>query len=150
MSSPSFTFRQDASTALLALKRFVRGTLKPLGMGLLSLMLILRMSPHLPAAAALPETIFPEAIFPEATLPEAIADTTQPSIPVPAQSLGLSGQNSRQQQGPSQTTQSDPVRSVAMPSHLLQAQMTHHYLTGARLSIPETIHSEGASLGGSR
>ncbi len=117
-----------ASFALLAIKRFMRGPLRQLGISLASLMILLNVGVHTPEAIAPALTSqFAPALTNQVAAPTVTAtDVTQTqthplSRLTPTQSAKVSGQPTAEQ-------------------HLLSARMTHHRLTGARLSLP-TAHN---------
>ena len=96
------------STALLGLKRFIRGTLRQLGIGLTALMIVLNLGVHTPEL------------------------TVQPHSDHAAARTENSAQDDQleRDQGPSARKRTHTL--------LVGARMTHHHLTSARLSIPNT------------
>lgn len=109
------------STALLALKRFVRGPLRQMGIGVVSLMLILGMSVQVPteeSAKGVTEHTMSNTALANTTL---AVQSTQQTTAVRPISNGTAHTTSHQ---------------LSKPSQLLSAHMTHHRLTSARFSIP--------------
>jgi hypothetical protein len=108
----------NTSTALLALKRFVRGTLRQVGMGLVSLMVILNLGTHAPNPSQLP----PIEIF--------ATELTPAHPPIHSQDAQL--------------LDLDPTIFAAHAMHhpieprierRIGRGITYHHLTSARLSI---------------
>ncbi|MEO1396496.1 MAG: hypothetical protein AAFV90_26715 [Cyanobacteria bacterium J06634_5] len=128
MAHPSTFTSAQLPTALLAVKRFMRGTLRQLGIGLVSLMLILGMSVDSPPGI-LANTALTNSAQPRASV---LARAT--SNPLPANREA--GHPSFD--GASEPLSADSVTQVTRPSHMLRANMTHHHLTSARMSIPSS------------
>jgi hypothetical protein len=115
----------STSTALLALKRFVRGTFRQVGMGLVSLMVILNLGMHAPERSPAPAT---EVLATEILATEILANELTP--PHPAIQLIHS------------TAAHATHHSV---KRRIGRGITYHHLTSARLSIstppPQSIIS---------
>ena len=114
------------SSALLALRRFVRGTLRQLGIGVLSLVVILSMSPH-------------AATGPEFNSNDLKADSHSLSKPVFALEPLRWQPSQPLLQADVLMTETDTATSEQFPG--LQPRMTQHRLTSARLSVP--VFKEG-------
>lgn len=128
MSHPSPLTPTQLPTALLAVKRFMRGPLRQLGIGLVSLMLILGMSVN-----SQPDILANTALTDPAQ-PQTSVLTRSALNPLPAKrEAGHSAF-----EGTFEPLPADSVTQVTRPSHMLRANMTHHHLTGARMSIPSS------------
>ncbi|MEL6813608.1 MAG: hypothetical protein AAFP03_02195 [Cyanobacteria bacterium J06598_3] len=103
------------STALLALNRFVRGPLRQMGIGIVSLMLVLGVSVQMPTEGGM-------AGLDGGASPALSAMESLPKAPA----VRLAQRD----------TADAMSHELSKPSHLLSAHMTHHRLTGARFSIP--------------
>lgn len=129
MSNYLPSLEDDSSTALLALRRFIRGTLRQVGLGLMSLVLILNLSA--PATA-------------EGTA----ADWVQRAVHRVSTSEQSSGSKGSVLRGsvPERLLKESSSAAVEKPFHLLKPRMTHHRLTRARLFIPPATEQIVASL----
>jgi hypothetical protein len=130
----------STSPALLALKRFVRGTFRQVGMGLVSLMVILNLGMHAPERSLATEILATEILATEITPPHLA--TTQP-IHSTQDSITGSSQDA-------QLVERDLSTSAAHTTHhsvkrRIGRGITYHHLTSARLSIstppPQSIIS---------
>ncbi|MGC1308208.1 MAG: hypothetical protein WA885_13355 [Phormidesmis sp.] len=110
--------------AMLSIKRFVRGTLRQCGIGLLSLIVILSVGGHVllevPEADSIDSFKASRLSVVRASLPtSALSDSAH-------QPAGL------------EFSTADPLPGAKEPVRMLLPKMTHHRLTGARLSVPAT------------
>lgn len=112
------------SPALLALKRFAKSTLRQVGIGLMSLMIVLNLGVHAPGAVS--SQAAPHGHTHSHTGHPQTVQTTEA------------------RRGPATHRQSTH-KKVHPPALLLGASMTHHHLTSARLSIPTTPEQTIAS-----
>jgi hypothetical protein len=110
--------------ALLALKRFVRKTLRHLGWALASIMMIWGLNAHGAASTDSSQVqgvykgVYNSSSSAHLLTTEGTPNSLQPSLSQP----------------------------LTKPFQLLTPRMTQHRLTGARLSIPSTIEQTVASL----
>ncbi len=117
---------ESSSTALLALKRFVKSTLKQVGIGLVSLMTVLNLSMHAPERS--PSNL--SSNIAELTA-EPTHSTSQPAFGqsayalVPSDSLAALASQA-------------PIVSLPLERRIERRMgrgITYHHVTGARLSI---------------
>lgn len=120
-----------SSRSLLALKRFLRGSFRHIGVACLALVLVLNVTMQTPSAAA------ESGIEGEPS----IALQSAPEISVSPTSILPTGERSE-----SLTS----VRSATLAPVLLQPHLTHHRLTSARLSVPHASEQQIASLASPR
>ncbi len=122
------SFTPDTATrfspALLALKRFARGTLQQLGIGLTALLIVLNLGTSTPA----PSTVQPA--------PQASAQNLNTAKNDPSHSLKSTSDLDRTQ----------PAQVTVSPALMLEASMTQHHLTRARLIIPITTERPVVSM----
>ncbi|MGB3296009.1 MAG: hypothetical protein WBB01_23750 [Phormidesmis sp.] len=132
MSDYSFSTTAAYSPALLALKRFVRGTLRQVGIGVISLMVILSMSTH-------PVTSVPHSREspPESSLPTVSVLHSQPQY---------RASQSVQHFAESETAAPSSSAAALEPFPGLRARMVRPSLTTARLSVPESTEQAITSL----
>jgi len=128
-------FDYPSSPALIALRRFVSGTLRPVGLGLMSLILILNIAGRTPVANTFtPQDIPVTTHSLTSSLVSSLGKPSakvKPQIPSTAATLSpLSATATTVQQSSASTTL--PLR----PHRLLHSKMTAHRLTSARLSVP--------------
>ncbi|MGB7087776.1 MAG: hypothetical protein WBD47_19620 [Phormidesmis sp.] len=122
MSNFSAFNTEAPSLSLLALKRFVNGTLRQIGIGVVSLILVLNISTYLSQPA--PQSEFSPQLSSE--------QASQTADTLPADESPLQTPHSK-------ASHLQPSHSQVFPfsdSHVVSASLTHHHLTGARLSIP--------------
>lgn len=136
VSPHSFPPTAAYSPALLTLKRFVRGTLRQLGIGVVSLMVILSISGH-SAAGMLPEGDDFKA--------ESLSLSASTLHLQPREPLSSAASSAAQHLSRSDTETFEPG-ALSDPFPGLRARMLHHRLTSARLSVPELREPEIASL----
>ena len=136
------------SPALLALKRFIKGTLRQAAIGAMSLMIVLNLSTHAPGLAA--------GIASESSSFASIYSATQENLSQPVQrwaqgdaSDNVSDDASLEQSNRRPSAQTHSAIS-SRPRHSVIARMTHHHLTSARLSIPTASERAGVSVAGSQ
>lgn len=125
----------DSSLALLALRRFVRGTLRQVGLGLMSLVLILNLSA--------PATAKGTAVDLGQRVTHRVSTFEQPSQLRKPVSEGLMSEGLTSEQS---FKESSSDADLKKPFHLLKPRMTHHRLTSARLFIPSSTEQIVASL----
>lgn len=118
VSSHSLSTTPAYSPALLALKRFVRGALRQLGIGAVSLMVILSISAHSSASGLSSGGEFKAENL--SSLASTLHLQTQ-------RSLSPAGQHS---------SEPDTETSESFPG--FRSRMLRHRLTSARLSVPES------------
>lgn len=122
-----------ASSAILALKRFMRGPLRQLGIGLASLVILLNVGVHTPEVIASAPT---SQFTPEVTVTDVAQTNATHSSNVSTHQIStLTPKQSPKALGTSTTH-----------PHLLSARMTHHRLTGSRLSLPTSHNYAVAKL----
>lgn len=135
MSSHSFSTTAAYSPALLALKRFVRGVLKQLGMGVVSLMVILSISAHSSAGVLSNGGEFQA---------ESLASASKLHIQS-QRTLPAAAQHSSE---PDAKASESRAASESFPG--FRSRMLRHQLTSARLSVPESreqaIPLEGGAI----
>ena len=127
--------------ALLTIKRLVRRTLRQVGLSGLSLMLILGLTAHSPKAHALSSyatgqpssEVIVQPIYEKAN-ERADERTSHQNDKRPFQNVDFGGYSS--------ATSTQTLR----PHRLLSAKMTHHHLTGSRLTIPTSQAHRGINL----
>lgn len=135
--SPAADLRAGPTPALLALKRFTRKTLRHLGLGFASIMIVLGLN-H--GAAGIASDAHQAAASQKCTqISTQISTHTEP---LPAQGSSNSPPND---QISVNTATSD---ASVKPFYMLAPKMTNHRLTGARLSIPTATGQTVASLSG--
>ncbi len=113
--------------ALLALRRLVRGTLRQVGLAMMSLIVILNVAGHTPAA----DTVSPRENLSAATLP-------LPSLKTPFPENTFLETMSRDRHTATAAAQPSTTESAPAwrPHRSLHSKMTAHRLTSARLSLP--------------
>jgi hypothetical protein len=116
--------KKDSVPALLALKRFIRKTLRHLGVALASVMIILGLNAH---GAEHIDFSSPQ------DLSNNLSDNSSD-----AHFWVTTGTASSLSQSASQFIHQPASRPLSKPFQLLAPKMTQHRLTGARLSIPST------------
>ena len=126
------------SSALLALKRFMRGPLRQLGIGLASLVVLLNVGVHTPEALVSPTSQFAsKSNVTEVNVTE-VAKTNAPHSALNSTHSSNAIAHPLSTSTPQQSAKVSGT-STTHP-HLLSAHMTHHRLTGSRLSLP-TAHN---------
>lgn len=149
MTSPNSTlntcpFTGHFSPALLALKRFIRGTLRQAGIGAISLVIVLNLGTHSPALSA--------GVASESSSLASTYSATREDLSQPVQHLAQNNTSSNaslQKFSHRPSSQADSAVS-SCPSHSIIARMTHHHLTSARLSLPTTSERLSVSVAGAR
>lgn len=149
MTSPNPTLNTDCtsshySPALLALKRFIKGTLRQVGIGVISLVVVLNLGTHAPGWSI--------GMASGLSLSSSTDSATRENLSQPAQHLAqdkASDEASLKKfnRRPSFQAHSD---ISSHPRHTVSARMTHHHLTSARLSIPTASKRSGFSIAGAQ
>ncbi|MGD1898269.1 MAG: hypothetical protein ACFB16_15095 [Phormidesmis sp.] len=135
--SNEFSVKSDvpsgaSSVALLALKRFVRGTFQRVSLALVSLILMLNLtaptatSHHATALNVAAHPVPTQQLFSSTEVPSA---GSRPSH-FPAESVADTSINA------SMRAPTDGLNASSRPVNLLRSSLTHHRLTSARLLIP--------------
>ncbi len=118
---------ETTSMALLALKRFVRSTLRQVGIGLVSLMVILNLGTHGPERSP--------SSAPELTPAQAPAQVLSHSVSLRNTHLLVSTESLTPLASPL-TEDRIADRSEGLMARRMRRGITYHHLTGARLSLP--------------
>ena len=136
------------SPALLALKRFMRGTLRQAAIGAISLVIVLNLGTHAPSLSAgmasESSPFFQTYSATQENLSQSVQHWTQGDTSDDASDY-ISSQKFNQRP----SSQAHPAIS-SHPRHSVIARMTHHHLTSARLSIPTASERSGVSVAGSQ
>ncbi|MEL6939878.1 MAG: hypothetical protein AAFO84_11870 [Cyanobacteria bacterium J06598_1] len=122
---------ESTSTALLALKRLVRGSFRQLGIALTALLLVLNL-----AGAELSLSV-PASDVPAVSVSKKHPEVSLAKEPGRFKSAEVSGQSITQEVAP---------KSPQRPTRLLGPSLTHHHLTSARLSLPSARAHSTATL----
>lgn len=149
MTSPNLTlntghFTGHFSPALLALKRFIRGTLRQAGIGVISLAIVLSLGAHAPALSA--------GMAAESPPFSSTYSATQENLSHPVQHLAQGDASDDVLLEKFTYRLSSQAHSAisSHPSHSVTARMTHHHLTSARLSLPTTSERLSVSVAGAQ
>ena len=157
MTSPNPTPNSDPisghfSPALLALKRFIRGTLRQVGIGVISLAIALNLGTHAPGWSA--------GIASEFSLFSSTDPATQENLSQPVQHLTRNDTSDGASDGASDDTSLEKFSRrpffqahsaiLSRSRHTVSARMTHHHLTSARLSIPAQSDQGAVSVAGAQ
>lgn len=121
IASQEMRLEPDTVPAILAIKRFVRGTLKQVSISVLSLMLVIGVTTHSAAVDSIVDTEV-----------NGQAATWQTDRTLPANSHRLLDRSFAKEP----TTHTQRTR----PRRMLHASVLHHHLTGARLSTAAITH----------
>ncbi|MEL7144347.1 MAG: hypothetical protein AAFY33_16475 [Cyanobacteria bacterium J06643_4] len=125
--------------ALLAIKRFVRRTLRQAGLSGLSLMLILGLVAHTPREQAL--SSYPAGQPNNAVIVQADYGQADQKADQKADERTSHNNDKRSFQNVDSRDYSSAISTQTLrPHRLLSATMTHHHLTGARLTVPGAQH----------
>ncbi|CAN5792368.1 hypothetical protein BH23CYA1_BH23CYA1_05980 [soil metagenome] len=137
MTNYSSTPADGSSPALLALRRFIRGTLRQVGLGLLSLGLILSLSAPVTA-----DSVGSSGQRPVDQASTHISTDSAASLAQPSKSTEVALKVSALTQLSSEFKGAAATQSL----HLLKPRMTHHRLTSAHLFIPQAAEQIVVSL----
>ncbi|MEM6598204.1 MAG: hypothetical protein AAF635_08555 [Cyanobacteria bacterium P01_C01_bin.69] len=116
--------------ALLAIRRFVKGALQHVGLGLVSLLVILNIAGASPAEEALSTNQDSSRI----ALSSSLSQTNAKTPAINSNALETGNANTAITSGMS--TSAAPV-IIHRPYRILHSKMTAHRLTSARLSVPK-------------
>ena len=146
MTSPNPTpntgpFSGNFSPALLALKRFVRGTLKQTGIAVMSLVIFLSI--HVPGSSA--DMAADSAFFSQSH--SATQANSNRQMPSGSSDASPEIVNHR---SPSQAHLATAPNYRHTVTHSISARMTHHHLTRARLSVSSASDQATVSVAGAQ
>lgn len=143
MTFPNSTFNTGHfSPALLSLKRFIRGTFRQAGIGVISLAIALNLGTHAPALSA--------GMASEVSPFSSTYSATRENLSHPVQHLaqGDDSDNASLEKFNHRLSPQAHSDISSRPRHSVIARMTHHRLTSARLSIPTVSGGSSLSVAG--
>ncbi|MEL7354107.1 MAG: hypothetical protein AAFN38_21975 [Cyanobacteria bacterium J06560_5] len=139
--------------ALLSIKRFVRRTLRQVGLSGLSLMLILGLTAHSPREQGLSSyttgqpnsTVIVQTVYEKADERTSQENDRKTFQKVDFEDHNLEDHN-LEDHNLEDRNSSATSNQTLRPHRLLSAAMTHHHLTGSRLTIPTAQQHRGVDV----